>query len=84
MADFKLKKARKDSKSYRLISLSFSSYKEQQASLRPSQVLNFTQNVESGFDKKEKTGVVFVNRSEVYDPTYYKIILEKVSKMTKN
>lgn len=61
----------------------------QQAGFRPGksctgQILNLTQHIEDGFERREKTGVVFVDLSAAYDTINHKLLLEKVFRMTGN
>lgn len=59
----------------------------QQAGFRPGksctgQVLNLTQHIEDGFERRKKTGVVFVDLSAAYDTINHKILLEKIFRTT--
>ena len=60
-----------------------------QAGFRPgrsccSQLLNLTQYIEDGFEKKLITGTVFVDLTAAYDTVNHRILLLKVAKMTNN
>lgn len=47
------------------------------------QVLNLTQHIEDGFEKKNKTGVVLLDVSAAYDNISHRLLLEKSLKWRK-
>ena len=60
-----------------------------QAGFRPGrstcgQLLNLTQYIEDGFEKREITGTVFVDLTAAYDTVNHKLLLFKVANMVKN
>ena len=60
-----------------------------QAGFRPGrstcgQLLNLTQYIEDGFERKQITGTVFVDLTAAYDTVNHKTLLLKVAKMIKN
>ena len=60
-----------------------------QAGFRPGrsccdQLLNLTQYIEDGFEKKQVTGAVFVDLTAAYDTVNHRILLLKVARITKN
>lgn len=61
----------------------------QQTGFRPgksccSQVLNLTQHIEDGFERKEISGVAFVDLSAAYDTVNHKRLISKVYQVTKD
>ena len=61
----------------------------QQAGFRPgksccSQVLNLTQHIEDGFERKQISGVAFVDLSAAYDTVNHKRLISKVYQVTKD
>lgn len=46
------------------------------------QILNLTQHIEDGFERKQITGVAFIDLSAAYDTVNYGLLLEKVYKLT--
>ena len=62
---------------------------QDQAGFRPGrsccgQVLNLTQYIEDGFEKRLKTGAVFVDLTAAYDTVNHRALLLKVAKMVNN
>lgn len=60
-----------------------------QAGFRPGrstcgQLLNLTQFIEDGYEKKQATGTVFVDLTAAYDTVNHKRLLTKVARVTKN
>ena len=60
-----------------------------QAGFRPGrsccdQLLNLTQFIEDGFERKEITGAVFVDLTAAYDTVNHRLLLLKIAKTTKN
>ena len=60
-----------------------------QAGFRPGrsccdQLLNLTQFIEDGYERKQITGTVFVDLTAAYDTVNHRILLLKVAKMTKD
>lgn len=49
-----------------------------------SQVLNLTQHIEDGFERKEISGVAFIDLSAAYDTVNYKRLISKVYQVTKD
>lgn len=49
-----------------------------------SQVLNLTQHIEDGFERKEVTGVALVDLSAAYDTVNHKRLISKVYQVTKD
>ena len=47
------------------------------------QLLNFTQHIEDGFEKRLVTGVVFVDLSAAYDTVNHRILMTKIYQMTR-
>lgn len=61
----------------------------EQAGFRPGrsccgQILNLTQHIEDGFERKETTGVVFVDLTAAYDTVNHKRLVSKVYRVTKD
>ena len=59
----------------------------EQAGFRPgksctSQLLNLTEHIEDGYEKRLITGAVFVDLSAVYDTVNHRLLLSKVLEMT--
>ena len=48
------------------------------------QLLNLTQYIEDGFERKQVTGAVFVDLTAAYDTVNHRILLLKVAKITQN
>ena len=60
-----------------------------QAGFRPGrsccgQVLNLTQHIEDGFEKKLITGAVFVDLSAAYDTVNHRALIHKLSQLIQN
>ena len=60
---------------------------EEQAGFRPGkstigQLLNLTQHIEDGYQKKKITGAVFVDLTAAYDTVNHRLFLQKVLKIT--
>ena len=68
-------------KSFRPISLLCHTYKLFER-LIPSQLLNLTEHIEDGYEKRLITGAVFVDLSAAYDTVNHRRLLSKVLEMT--
>ena len=60
---------------------------DQQAGFRPGksttgQLLNLTQHIEDGYERRVVTGTVFVDLSAAYDTISHKLLLNKIYRMT--
>ena len=60
---------------------------EEQAGFRPGkstigQLLNLTQHIEDGYQKKKIAGAVFVDLSAAHDTVNHRLLLQKILKMT--
>ena len=49
-----------------------------------SQLLNLTQHIEDGFEKRLVTGAVFVDLSAAYDTVNHRILMTKIYQMTED
>lgn len=62
---------------------------KEQAGFRPGksctgQILNLTQHIEDGFERKQITGVAFIDLSAAYDKVNHGLLLEKIYKLTQD